>query len=181
MTDGSGTEGNWSALLAEASWRDGPMLYRLAYGVLRDREAAEDVCQQALLKAWQQRETIRRAGALRSWLSRVVINDSFAVLRRRRTEQRAMDDSVYWRRQHENPADGVAQRDMVLRALERLNEPTRSIVVMRVMQGMSGNEVASTLGYSAPEISRRLHRGMEHMRTYLHGSVEGEGALESGA
>jgi DNA-directed RNA polymerase specialized sigma24 family protein len=54
-------------------------------------------------------------------------------------------------------------------ALRELPDLTRAVVVLRIMQGMSGNEVKGLLGCSAAEVSRRLYSGMEQLRTLLSG------------
>ena len=52
-------------------------------------------------------------------------------------------------------------------AMDRLPETARMVVALRVMHGLSGNEVKDLLGCSAGEVSRQLHRGMEQLRGLL--------------
>jgi len=52
-------------------------------------------------------------------------------------------------------------------ALATLPEALREVLVLRMMQGISGNEVAELLGISAAEVSRRLHAGMQRLREFL--------------
>ena len=85
-----GGDAEWSRLLAEQVGGNSRLLYRLAFGVLRDGAAAEDVCQQALLKAWERRESLRDAAALRAWLARVVVTESLYARRRRAVERRVL-------------------------------------------------------------------------------------------
>lgn len=157
----------WKQLLAEQARQHHRLYFRLAYGILRDVQAAEDACQQAFLKAWQQRDGVRDAARLKAWLTRVVVNESLQDLRRGQAESRGR--SGYSRTQapyadDSHPAD---VREAAIRALEGLPEETRMIVVLRLMQGMSGNDVKTLLGCSASEVSRRLHHGMEHLRQRL--------------
>lgn len=176
MGDGTATEQRWAALLAEHSAAHRRTLFRLAFGVLRDAEAAEDACQAAFLKAWQQRDGIRNPDRLGGWLARTVVNESFRVRRRRKTEQKAHNDQARWRRESDRPAERVANRELALAALEQLPRQTRTIVVMRLMHGASGNEVARQLGCSPAEVSRRLHNGMEQLRGFLRNDRQNAGA-----
>ncbi|MBN1909470.1 MAG: sigma-70 family RNA polymerase sigma factor [Pirellulales bacterium] len=167
MGDTQTHRADWRGLLEEHSQRHGPMYCRIAYGVLRDTEAAQDVCQEALLKAWRQRDQIRDAGALKSWLAKVTVSESLRLLRRRVTERRVL-------REHEAAAPGVAgpteivdRRDLALVALEQLEEPTRTVVILRVMEAMSGNDVSELLQVSPSEVSRRLHEGLDRLRRFL--------------
>ena len=58
-------------------------------------------------------------------------------------------------------------REAVVQAMDRLPETARTVVALRLMQGMSGNEVKDLLGCSASEVSRQLHAGMEQLRGLL--------------
>lgn len=161
----SEVDGNWGRLLVEQAERHGRYFFRVAYGIVRDTAAAEDACQQALLKACQQEQAIRDADRLRPWLTRVVVNESLQQLRRRRRERQAYEQRGQEQMHSIGPGDeGLAVRETVRLALEELPEPTRTIVVLRLMNGFTGNEVKTMLGCSASEVSRRLHAGMEELR-----------------
>jgi len=147
----------------EAVREQGPALLRLSTAILGSREAAEDACQQAFLKAWQQFDRIQ---SLPGWLHRVVVHESFAQLRRRKIERQAMNDQPFTAPMHDH-ANQVAQREQIVMALSDLPDATREIVVLRLLQGMTGNEVKIMLGCSASEVSRRLHDGMEKLRVAL--------------
>ena len=128
-----------------------------------------------MLKAWQQEGAIRETGNLRPWLTRVVINESLQQLRKRKRERAAFEQRLQVQASLTgpgggsganpgNPGEGLAVRETVRLALDELPEPTRSIVVLRLMNGYSGNEVKAMLGCSASEVSRRLHVGLEQLR-----------------
>lgn len=163
------TTDSWESLLAEQAREHGRYFYRVAYGILRHATAAEDACQQAMLKACQQESELRQVHHLRAWLTRVVINESLQQLRKRRREHTALTQREYrfpsaatW-----DPGGELALREHIEHALETLTEPTRSVVVLRLMNGFTGNEVKDMLACSAVEVSRRLHAGMEQLRSVL--------------
>jgi RNA polymerase sigma factor (sigma-70 family) len=161
---------DWETFLADQVSLHGERLFRLAYGLVRDTGAAEDACQQAFLKAWERRAELRDGAALKAWLTRVVVNEGFQVLRRRKTEKRALEERMTPDRHYQaaqRPIDDTALRESVLLALEQVPEPTRLVVTLRLMQGYSGNETKRVLGCSASEVSRRLHEGMEQLRPLL--------------
>jgi RNA polymerase sigma-70 factor, ECF subfamily len=146
----------------------GRLLFRVAYGVLHDTGAAEDVVQDTLLKAWSQRDAIRNPAAMQQWLVRSVMNGALAVLRRRKVEKRVLQ-------QHRAVAvgDGISVseqlelRDSLLHAVDALPQALREVIVLRILQELSGNEVKALLGCSASEVSRHLHRGLEQLRSAL--------------
>lgn len=174
MTTEAGVQrsGASGELLAEQVREHGRLFFRLAYGVLRDEQAAEDACQQAILKALEQQQPqdLENPAALRAWLAKVVLNESLQVLRRRRTEQRVMEvmdqQGRAGPREH-NPAEHDLLRQSVLDAMLRLPEDLRLVAALRIMEGLRGNEVKDLLGCSASEVSRQLHQAMERLRVLL--------------
>jgi RNA polymerase sigma-70 factor (ECF subfamily) len=162
-----GSERDWPRLLAQQFSQHGKLFFKLAYGVLRDPGAAEDACQQALLRALERPAELRAAEALRGWLARIVVNESLQVRRRRKTEQRVLADHLVRSRGPDHPDMGWELREAILQAVEQLPEPTRSIVVLRMLDGMSGGQVKDVLDCSDAHVSRELHRGMELLRKVL--------------
>ena len=163
---GGETHDGWAGLLTQQVRERGRWYLHLAYRVVGDVEAAEDACQRAFCRAWERRDEIRDPNALRNWLARTVVNEALQLLRRRQIERRALAEQPNGE-PATGPAEGVAQRDGVWRAVAMLEEPTRSIVVLRVVHGFSGNEVKRMFGCSAAEVSRRLHAGMAALRNQL--------------
>jgi RNA polymerase sigma-70 factor (ECF subfamily) len=161
--------------MSRQALENGRLFFRLAYDVLRNASEAEDVVQQSLLKAWERRDgRIKAPLQLKQWLVRSVVNGALEVLRRRKTEQRVLrlhpaadgDDD----KGPSPPGDGperVETADLLLRAVADLPEMTRSVIVLRILEGMSGNDAKDLLGCSAAEVSRQLHRGLEILRAAL--------------
>ncbi len=167
MERGDATGKGWDQLLTEQLRLRGPLLFRLAYKVLRRADQAEDVCQQAVLKALQLQEHIRDPNALSGWLARVVINESLTLRRRLQAEQRGRLVKAVRLNTHEASTGGDDLQDAIYARLAELPPPTQAVVVLRLMQGMSGNEVAQLLGTHASDVSRRLHAGMDRLRASL--------------
>ncbi len=167
MGPSRGSETDWADLLTEQVRQNGRLYFKVAFGILRDAARAEEVCQLAYLRAWDQRDRIRDGSALRPWLIRVVSNECFGILRRRRVEQEDLVRRAGRPVVKDDPASRMAQREIVANALGELPEPTRTVVTLRLMQGLSGNEVKKHMGCSASEVSRRLHEGMQTLRALL--------------
>src|SRR5205809_50456 len=64
-------------------------------------------------------------------------------------------------------ADQVRQHARLWFGLAALPESLRAVVTLRIMEGLSGNEVKDLLGYSASQVSRMLHEGLEQLRNVL--------------
>ena len=136
-----------------------PMLYRVAYGLLLNRTDCADAVQEALLRAWEKRNTLRDESLFRTWLTRILINECYTLLRRRR---RAV------------PLDEVPEpiappdADPILHdAIARLDKNLRLPVVLHYMEGYSVGEVASMLRLPAGTIKTRLFKARKILRMQL--------------
>lgn len=135
-------------------------VYRVAYSVVRDAALAEDVSQDAILKAWRALPTFRGESSLRSWVLRITHNTAISTLRKRREEIRDPDmlpeqESLSTTEQQ---AVGRLSIDAFEDALNQLDELSRSIVVLREIEGMSYDEIASMLDVPLPTVKTRLLR-----------------------
>ena len=162
--------------LAQQVYVHGRFLFKVAYNILRNTAAAEDACQQAFLKAWEHQDELRSRDALRAWLTQTVIRECLSVCRRRRTEGRALERRSQAAPAWETEDTGRGeQREKVLAGVAELAEPVRTVVVLRLLEGMSGNQVKEILQCSATDVSRRLHEGMEILRQKLRSFQETAG------
>ena len=167
MSDVNPENDGWNRILADQAQKNGRLYFQLAYRILEDAGASEDACQQAFVKAALSRDSLREPGALKAWLARVVTNEAMQIVRRRKTELKALDE-----RSRSLPgADGerrsVERRLEIEEALTDVPEPFRTAVVMRTLWGMSVRETAEAAGCSESEVSRRYYLGLERLRQHL--------------
>jgi RNA polymerase sigma-70 factor (ECF subfamily) len=143
------------------------MLFGVAFRILRDRTAAEDVCQHAFTKACALDGDKIDPNRAVAWLTSVVVNESLRQRRRCRVEARGM--RLVAKRDAESASNEVdsSLRERIWNCLDELPETTQTVIVLRVVQGMTGNEVKEILGVSAALVSRHLHQGMDALRIRL--------------
>jgi len=148
----------------------GPRLVALSRSICRDADAAEDIVQEAFVKLWRTPPDGPDA-VIPSWLRRVVVNLSINDLRRRKRAaslpEFSTDPAL---RQETRPEDGIDVRDSVRRvdeALARLPEEKRAIIVMRVYEHMSYQQIADTLGVPVGTVMSRLNRAREALKEYV--------------
>lgn len=166
VPDDAGSDIEWQRLLGEQVRRNARLFYQVAYRVLRNSAAAEDVCQQAFLAAWTERHSIREPGRLAAWLTRTIVNTSLQIMRRQRTERTVLT-RLPPARSVPSVSQALEDTETVTLALAALPENLRTVVVLRIMQGLSGREVQQLLGTSAAGVSRALHEGLERLRRTL--------------
>jgi RNA polymerase sigma factor (sigma-70 family) len=155
-------------------------IFTFAYYSLRSREEAEDVTQEVLVKLWQQMEAIE-PGKLSTWVMRVTRNAVIDAARRRKTKSAVFADGVEIEVVEAITAANGPNAEEVLQsmeirgeleeALEQIEEPYRSIIVMREIQGMTYAEVAASLEMPLNTVKVYLHRGRKKLREALRGRV----------
>ena len=135
-------------------------VYRVAFSVVRDSALAEDVAQDSILKAWNALPTFRGDSSLRSWLLRITHNTAISTLRRRREEVRDPDqlpERVSRSSTEKQVLDRITRNDFEA-ALDQLDELSRSIVVLREVEGLSYDEISEMLEVPLPTVKTRLLR-----------------------
>jgi RNA polymerase sigma-70 factor, ECF subfamily len=157
-------------------------LYRVARGVLGDDAEAEDVVQEAYVRAFTHLESFRGDARLSTWLTRIALNEALGRLRQRHPtadlrEIDAMDEQGEARviflpsGRQDNPESSVARaevRRLLERAVDQLPDPFRSVFVMRDIEEMSVEETASQLGLRPETVKTRLHRARRLLRQALN-------------
>ncbi len=149
--------------LAELIDEHASAVYHVAFGVLRDRGLAEDVVQETMIKAWRSMGQFRGDASMRTWVLRIAHNTAVDALRRRR--ERAVPPEDLQRDGDATTMDDPARRyagreDVgVLRdALASLDELSRTIVVLREIEGLTYQEIAGTLEVPVATVKTRLLR-----------------------
>jgi RNA polymerase sigma-70 factor (ECF subfamily) len=160
-------------------------LYRIARSILRDDGEAEDVLQDAYVRAFTNLGSFRGEARLGTWLARIVMNEALGRLRGRRptVELNAMTESDA--REAEiipfpnadpqiDPETAVAQRELralLERAIDELPESFRTVLVARLIEGMSVEETADFLGIVPETVKTRLHRARRLLRAAMEKHV----------
>jgi RNA polymerase sigma-70 factor (ECF subfamily) len=141
--------------------------YRLAFSILRDRHAAEDAVQEAALKAWKNRRTVREGGNLRAWFLTIVANHCRSVRRGRWWRVLPLPDAAHVRVPAE---EDLARRIDLRRALARLGDRQRLILALYFFLDLPLEEVAVVLNISVGAAKSRLYRAAHQLRPDLEAS-----------
>ena len=156
-------------------------VWRLAYNVLRDREDAWDVAQEAFIKAYQALPAFRGQSAFYTWLFRIVMNVASDRARARAARGRAFGtervpeedwDRVLVDEPADNPSPEAAaataqDRERITRALATLSEQHRHIIVLSDIEGLSYKEIADVLDIPMGTVMSRLHNARRRLRAAL--------------
>jgi RNA polymerase sigma-70 factor (ECF subfamily) len=154
-------------------------LFRYAWRLTGDREDAADLVQDSMLKLWRHRDTVHSGGAV-AWLLRVVRNAAFDLHRRRVFERgvfdgaRDVDDEAGTDSATDRVAEAGSLRNRLERALDRLREPYRSIVILREVEDFRYDEIAGALDLPLNTVKVYLHRGRHMLRESITRELHGE-------
>ncbi len=151
--------------------RYGRVSYTLAYRILGEPEAAEDVVQDAFLAVWRGAGTFRRErGNVRSWLLSIVHHRAVDLLRRRTAFRpaplEAAGDSASDIDTAEEAARNV-ERGSVRAALETLPEAQRRTIELAYFGGYTQSELADLMGVPLGTVKGRMRIGLQKMRRLL--------------
>ena len=155
-------------------------IYRLAMNITRNNEDAEDVLQEAMLKAYTKLDKFQGNSRFYTWLVRIAVNEALMKLRKRKSDKTvSMDtpietDEEPMVREHadwgDNPEQQFAKTEMqeiLSKAIATLDPPYRTVFVLRDVDQLSTEETAEALGLSIPAVKSRLLRARLKMRDQL--------------
>jgi len=150
-----------------------PDLFRFAFWLARDRTVAEDVVQEALLRAWRSRESLDAGGAAKPWLLTIVRREHARLYERKRHETVPVEELVD-SESAELAASGDQELQDLRRAIFALDSDYREPLVMQVLMGLSTQEIAGELGVSQAAVLSRLFRARHKLRRALGAAADGE-------
>jgi RNA polymerase sigma-70 factor (ECF subfamily) len=155
-------------------------VYRLAKNITRNDEDAEDVLQDAFLKAYTHLDNFKGDSKFYTWIVRIAVNEALMRLRKRKTDRSVpLDEPVelgeetvtreiaVW---DDNPEQRYSQeewRAILDQAVEGLKPDFRTVFVLRDIEELSTEETAETLGISVPAVKSRLLRARLALRETL--------------
>ena len=155
-------------------------IYRLAKNITRNDEDAEDVLQDAFLKAYTHLDNFKGDSKFYTWIVRIAVNEALMRLRKRKTDRSVpLDEPVelgeetvtreiaVW---DDNPEQRYSQeewRRILDEAVDGLKPDFRTVFVLRDIEELSTEETAETLGISVPAVKSRLLRARLALREKL--------------
>jgi RNA polymerase sigma-70 factor (ECF subfamily) len=176
----------------ELTERYGPRIYQLALRHMKNREDAEEVTQDVLMKVYRKIGAFRGDSALSSWIYRITFNTSMSRLRNTRLaraadaeldraiamqeasdERRTPPQAADWSHLPDDELLRTQLRYAINEAIAELPEIYRAPVVLRDIQGLTTEEASSRLKLKDQTLKSRLHRGRLMLRDRLRAFTNG--------
>jgi len=167
-------------------------VFRIAQHITQNREDAEDVVQDAFLKAYSNLHQFQGQSKFYTWLVRIAVNEALMRLRRRRPERmvsldediKTEDDSMPrevadWAPNPEQLYSQGELKEILGKTIQGLPPSFRTVFVLRDVEGLSTEETADALDLSVPAVKSRLLRARlqlrERLSKYFKNRVGGDG------
>jgi RNA polymerase sigma-70 factor (ECF subfamily) len=138
-------------------------MYRYAAWLSRDPGIAEDVVQEALLRAWKSLDSLREDSAAKPWLLTIVRRENARYFERKRLETVDIDNLTPAQSALLASGDDEELLD-VRRAIFRLEDDYREPLVLQVLLGYSTTEIATLIGIKPGAVLTRLHRARNKLK-----------------
>jgi RNA polymerase sigma-70 factor (ECF subfamily) len=136
------------------------LLFHIAYAMLHSEQDCADAVQQALLSAWRSRDRLKNRQAVKAWLSRILINECNAMLRRRKRIR-------FIELRDDLPAPPRVDNLPLHDALEKLPTSLRLPVVLSYLEGFTTVEIAQTLHIPEGTVKSRMSQGRKRLGELL--------------
>jgi RNA polymerase sigma-70 factor, ECF subfamily len=155
-------------------------VFRIAQHITQNREDAEDVVQDAFLKAYGNLNQFQEQSKFYTWLVRIAVNEALMKLRRRRPERMvSLDEDVKtdedsiprevadWSPNPEQQYNQAELKQILSKTINGLPPSFRTVFVLRDVEGLSTEETAEALNLSIPAVKSRLLRARLQLRERL--------------
>jgi len=172
--------------------RNNQKLYRVIRGYLKSEDEVEDVMQNSYIKAYTKLHQFNLESRFSTWLMRIGINESLAVLKKKgkllhlNNDYQDSDDDFVFEipdRKQLNPQEKMAQKEtkqLLESAIDQLELKYRTVYIMKEIEEMSLKEIAIALDISLANVKIRLHRSKEMLKETLYRLSNNKDVFEFG-
>lgn len=145
-------------------------VYNVCYRMMGAQQPAEDMTQEAFLRAYERLHTFDSARPFGPWIRTIATNHCLNNLKRKQPVLVPLDDSQSQGDPNTNPEKRALRReqaDKVRRAMQQLSPADRAVMELRHFQGMRYEEIAGELGLSVGAVKSRLYRARKELAEIL--------------
>jgi len=141
-------------------------LYRYAYWLCQQRAVAEDLVQETFLRAWKSLDSLQEAAAAKGWLITILRRENARRFERKQFEYQDVEQDWLEDEQSDGP-EQQAENQQLHQYIAKLAEDYREPLVLQVLIGMTGEEIAQTLELNLNTVNTRLFRARHQLRELI--------------
>lgn len=150
-------------------------IFSIIYGILRNRNDAEDIAQQVFAKIYFSIGKFDFRSSLLTWIYKITVNECYDYLRKKRVRKlvyesdfseddvRSMENAEQTEERSRPVDTTLAQRDLLMKLLEKLSEEDRTLILLKEVEGHSVEELASMTGLNQNTIKVKLFRARQKL------------------
>lgn len=138
--------------------------YRLAYSYVKNEHDALDIVQESIIKAMTSKSTLKQPEHIKTWFYRIVVNTALDYIRRKKKV--VVSDEEILTGLDTGEADQYSDIDLQ-KALDKLPDHYRSIIVLRYFEDLKIEEVADILGENINTVKTRLYKALQKLRIHM--------------
>ena len=152
-----------------------PILFRVAFRITNNSEAAEDLCQESFFKLYEKNMVFPNPEEAKYWLIRVAKNAALNYAKRKERERKAYQRAFREDHRKEETGEGLLVKketsQEVQNALEKLPENLRMVLILKEYAEMNYKEIGRVLGISEGNVKVRVFRARERLAALLEGGT----------
>lgn len=150
-------------------------VFSIIYGILRNRNDAEDISQQVFTKVYSSIGNFDSRSSLLTWIYKITVNECYDYLRKKRVrklvyesdisddDSKLMENSEVTRDHHVAADVRLAQRDLLLKMLEKISDEDRALILLKEVEGHSVEELAQRTGMNENTVKVKLFRARQKL------------------
>jgi RNA polymerase sigma factor (sigma-70 family) len=153
------------------------LAFNIALQIVRNREDAEEIAQDAFLKAWQSIHTFKGDSKFSTWFYRIVFNLAVSKTRKKKIETSNIDDVQLSDKEISDAFEAFHSLDkedreqQLSRAMDNLKEDESLIITLFYMNENPIEEISAITGFSVPNVKVKLHRARKKLFSILNKNV----------
>lgn len=163
VIDGTGSKKQRYETLVGEYYND---IFRYAYWLSKSRQVAEDLTQETFLRAWRALDSLEKPGAAKAWLFTILRRENARMYEKYRPETDDLDDYSLPDTEKLEP-DQILDRELLYKAMGGLEPEYRDPLLLQVVGGFSGEEIAQMLDLNNNTVMTRLFRARNKLKDQL--------------
>ena len=156
--------------LVDALYQD---VYRYAYWICKNQPLAEDLAQETFLRAWRSLESLQNDKAAKAWLFTILRRENARLYERYQPDLVDISDQSLADKATDEP-DVAMERDFLHTAIAGLESEYREPLLLQVVGGFSGKEIADILDLNSNTVMTRLFRARSKLKDYFDDDTKTE-------
>lgn len=141
-------------------------LYRYAYWLCQQRSVAEDLVQETFLRAWKNLDSLQEAAAAKGWLITILRRENARRFERKQFDYQDIEQD-WLEDEHSEGPEQKAEHQQLHQQIAKLPLDYREPLIMQVLFGMTGEEIAQTLALNLNTVNTRLFRARHQLRELI--------------